>query len=150
MTKRKKAEPERPIIWLVRRPEGFAAATAFDREQMERYKIGSMVSCTLAQPKDPKHTRRYFLLTDIVAKGLGREPDSLRRELKLRLGYIGEAIEISGITYIEPRSISSMEGPEFFEFYERLVEFITTELLPGADVQEILDRNYEFEMPDVP
>lgn len=147
MTKRKRSEPERPTLWLVRTPEGLVASTAFDREQLESFRIGTRVECTLSQPKDTARTRRYFLLTDIVAKGLGRPVDSFRRELKLRLGYVGEAIEISGITYIEPRSIRDMEGPEFDEFYDRLVELITTEILPGVDISDILDRNYEFEGP---
>lgn len=138
----KRAENERPRLWLVRQPQGLVPATPYDLEELERFRIGARLTCTVEQPKDERLLRFFHALNNKVARAIGEEPDSLKWWLKLEAGLRREINYFDGSTSIVPHSLADLKQDELSAFVDRATEIITTRILPGSTVEEIMDLTH--------
>ena len=138
MARRRSSENDRPRLWLVRQPQGLVPATPLDLEEIERYRIGSRLICTLEQPRDEGLNRFFHALVGKVARAIGEEPESLKWWLKLECALRREVSIFDGSTSIIPRSLTELDQAEFSAFVDRACEVITTRIIPGADIEELM------------
>ncbi len=139
---RRKGSKDRPILWLIRQPRGLVAATPYDLEALESYRIGSRLTCTLEQPRDEILNRKWHGLVGIVAKAVGKDFRAMKAEILMRAGYIRGVTYFDGSTVFETMSISDLDQADYMALYERTVELITTEIIPGADVADLFEQTY--------
>lgn len=139
-----KTKISRPVLWMVRRPEGLVPATQFDAEQLDRYKIGSRVSVTVEQPKNEARLRLYWALMGKVSAGIGMSSRGLSNKLLNATGrFKEEACWDTTVTRI-PEDIKEMDEKDFAEYFDEAVEIITTVICPGATTNELMDGLYDY------
>ncbi len=99
---RRKGSEDRPILWLIRQPRGLVAATPYDLEALESYRIGSRLTCTIEQPRDEILNRKWHGLVGIVAKAIGKDFRAMKAEILMRTGYIRGVNYFDGTTSSRP------------------------------------------------
>lgn len=130
---------DRPILWLTRQPQGLVPTSQFDAEYLERYRIGSHLVCTVTQPRDEILNRKFHGLIALVAKGLGQDRDTLKRNLMIQAGCYHSVDVLEGVgTSFSAKHVTELDGGEFTELYWRVIEIITTRHLPQIDDEELL------------
>jgi hypothetical protein len=147
MVTRRRPDFDKGTVWLIRQPHGFIPATQFDSEELERYKIGQTVMATIESPKSQstqKLERLYRGLLGKIGKATGTDPESLHWMIRLKAGAYLEAQSWEGGMWLRPKSTRDMDDAEFSAFYERAWEIITTQIVPGATVEEILKETYPY------
>lgn len=135
----RKRSDDRPRLWLVRQPRGLVPASEYDLDRLSRYRIGSHLMCTIEQPRDERLNRRLHGLINKVALAIGEEPESLKWWLKLECGLRRGINHFDGSTSIEPLSLSDLDQAEFSAFYDKVCEIIVTRIIPGADIEDLLN-----------
>jgi hypothetical protein len=132
---------DKPYLWLVRQPQGLVAATAFDLEQLERYRIGARLICTLEQPRDDKTNRRFHGLIGLVAKATGEHPKKVKFQLMVRAGCVDAAETFDGLgTVIQPTHVTDLQEDEYQDLFWRVAEIVTTEILPDVDREDLIEE----------
>lgn len=130
-------------IYLRRTLAGLAATDEAGVEALRKIKQGDIVRCEVSRPRNVQFHRRYFALLNTVWATCGDWPDveALLRELKFRVGLVdvqrvvdrktGEVLAELQI----PGSISfaSMSEDQFREFYNRCVDVVCRDMVPGLD-----------------
>lgn len=136
----KRSKPDRPILWLVRQPQGLVPATPFDLEQVEQYRIGAHLRVTVEQPKDDRLNRFFHALVSKVAAATGVSPRAMKNRLLLEAELIDGVDVFDGATVFTTISTADLDQAEFSDFVDRASEIITTKILPGTTIEEILDE----------
>ena len=90
MAKARRPDAEQP--WLIRTPEGFSPASAYDRELIGKYGIGARVRAELKQPRSGRQQRWYRALVRVVWRHQEHyaSPDALHFALKVRMGLVDD------------------------------------------------------------
>jgi hypothetical protein len=139
MTTRKPSD--KPILWLTRRPQGLVATTSYDLDHLERYQIDARLICTVEQPRDDKTTRRFHGLIGLVARATGKHPRQVRLQLMVKAGCVDYAEILDGhSTLISPTPITDLDEAEYRDLFWRVVEIVTTEILPHIRDADLLDE----------
>lgn len=138
------SDDDKTTVWLVRTPEGLRPSSAFDAEEIERYPMGAVLTTTIMQPRDETLMRFYHAFCGRVAKGLGMDPESFKWQLKIKLGLVREARMWDGAVSFTPRSLRELDNADLREYVDRVVNFVITEIVPGADVEEIMNKTYRY------
>lgn len=132
------AKADKPLLWLVRQPQGLVPYSRFDADIVERYRIGAHVTCTLDQPVDPHLTRRFHGMIGLLAKGIGEDAEDLKRRLMVQAGSVGSVTHIEGLgTTIYPKKWSELEHPAAVDTFDRVAQVILTQFLPGMKQPEL-------------
>lgn len=117
-------------------------------EAMRKIPDGSLVKVTWTRPRNIRFHNKFFAMLGIVLKNQEhyKSMDELKQVCKLRIGHV----HVVQTPYGEerwPKSISwaSMDETEFSEFYDRAVDWVISEVIPGLQRQH-LDAEVEAEL----
>ena len=117
-----------------------APADANSESIISELPAGVVLKVTIVQPRNVKFHRKFFALLKIILDNQShfKSLDELLYAVKLKLGY-AIPVKIRGMTGYMPRSISftSMDESEFSEFYNRTLDFLVTEVIPGLDKSDL-------------
>ena len=108
------------------------AATAF----VGRLKRGELVAVTVTRPRNLAHHRKFWKLMEIVAHNQEhyKSAEEVCAAFKVAIGHCDFVQTKHGLIGI-PRSISfaRMNQAAFDVFYDKAIEYLTTEVVPGLD-----------------
>lgn len=144
MARAQKSETVR--LHMIVRPNGFLApATAYDEERLSRFRTGSTVEIIEPhQPKNEDKQRLYRAIVAKVAKAIGVDADVLHIRIKLETGRVHSvAVWADDDVRLVPISVADMDAPAFDSYFDDAVEIITTRIIPGFDVDAILEMGWE-------
>jgi hypothetical protein len=115
-------------------------ADSMSEEIMRSLPRSVTLKATLTQGRNVAHHRKFFALLKLVLDNQEyfQNIDELLYAIKLKLGYT-IPIKLKDTTGYMPKSISfaKMDQREFTEFYERALDFIQAEVIPGIDREEL-------------
>lgn len=113
---------------------------------LSRIKLGQDVMVEVKRPRNPLHHRKLFAMLKIVLDNqeFYKSTDDLLEVCKLRVGHV-HVIETKGGDVRIPKSISfaSMPQDEFNAFYDKAVQWVVSEVIPGlqrGDLDEAVER----------
>ena len=117
---------------------GLEAVDEAGADVLRRIKASEVVRVEVTKPRNLSFHRRFFALLTIVWQTCGDWPsvEDLLIELKVRIGHVREVvIRDSGEVVKVPESISfsAMDETAFWQFYEKCVQVICTDMVPGLD-----------------
>ena len=127
----------------------FKILYADDFEKLDALRVGEEVNAKITKKRNLRHHRKFFALLNIVAENMPehlekRYPtvETIRRELKMELGYYDEYVSTNGLVYYIPKSMDfvSMDDLQFREFYNKAVNAVVRVFLPGADPDGIIEH----------
>lgn len=115
---------------------------------LRKFKLGAEVAVDLKQPRNLKHHRKMFALLEKVVENQERFTNArqLLAAIQIATGYT-ERVRVRGVVHEVPTSIAfhNMSQEEFEQLYDRSVDFILSDVLPGlgraeleAEIQEML------------
>ena len=129
-------------VLLVKEKGGrLAPADSISFESISAIGNGEYLTAKLTRPRNVKHHRKFFALLKIVFEAQDRYPTTnhLLHAIKIGVKHYDLVHLTKNHTVIETRSISfaSMAQDEFEEFYDKVVNLIVTQILPGVDSAEL-------------
>jgi hypothetical protein len=109
---------------------------------------GNTVTCQVKQPRNVLHHRKFFALMSKVFENQEyfTSIEQLVAALKIAIGHV-DVVQTRRGTFTIPKSISfaKMDQAQFSEFYERAVDFVVSDVVPGlgraeleAEIQEMI------------
>lgn len=132
---------DKPTVMLRRERRGFVPCTSFDAEQVDRYAIGSVVEASLHQPRSEKASRLFWVVLGKVLENTEYPTtEALATALKIRLGHVHAVTLIGGGMHFEPKSFRDFDRDEFKQFFDRAMDVLATEVIPGLDIQAVIDE----------
>ena len=139
-------------VVLERTPAGLTPVSAYDRERLSRYPIGSRLEADLRQPRSGPHHRLYWVVLGIVAQNNEhwKTAEDLHWAIRVELRMVQEMILLDGSVALRPRSTSfvEMDQAEFAKFFDDAMEIISTQVIPGMDVNALLAEGRRSVSPD--
>jgi len=118
---------------LVKNEKGLTPYTDDDKVDYDRLSVGDVVKCSIIDPRNAKHHRKFFALIKVVHENLPEEfdrhfptKDDLRYELIKRAGFYKEYRDLKGNIQYRPDSISwdSMGQKKFEELYDKVLDVV--------------------------
>lgn len=107
---------------------------------LKRITQGNIVAVNVKQPRNVHHHRKFFALMQTIFSNQShyKTLEHLLSAFKFACGHTEKIRTARGEIEI-PRSISfaKMDQAEFEAFYDRAVEFVTTEVIPGLDSADL-------------
>lgn len=104
------------------------------RQAMSKLKLGGAVRVEIKRPRNLAWHRRYWALISLIADNTERYvPEDIHALLKLRCGCRRLIVDSQGPQWV-PDSISfnRMSHEEWVTFWNRVVDYVCAELLPGV------------------
>jgi len=133
-------------LWLIRKMDMLVPANEQSLEALRKMKQGQWYRADIKMPRNVKFLRKYFALLGAVYPHQSMWPTfkKFRDKFEEALGHGEYHVNGKGERYFENESISfaKMEEDEFEQLYERAVELILTQILPGVGRAD-LDRQIE-------
>jgi len=121
---------------------GLVAADEASEAWIWKISDGEKVMCEVRKPRNINHHRKFFALLNKVCDNLDQPVtvEMLLGLIKLRTGHCDLIDTVKG-TVAVPRSIAfeNMDQTEFDAFWNRAVDFIMAEVIPGVD-RDALER----------
>jgi len=131
-------------VLLVREGNALKAADPISAETLSAMKHGEVVTATLKRTRNIQHHRKAFALLSLVQENQDQYPDveSLLTAVKVGIGHctwINATIRGIHIQIPIPKSISfaSMSQDKFEKFYEKMVVYILSDILPGVNKDDL-------------
>lgn len=122
--------------------------TEVDAEVLGHVKQGEVLKISFTRPINARFRAKFFVMLGIIFKN--QEHYKSRKELlnicKIRIGHV-DAVETPQGLERWPASISwaKMDDTEFSDFYNRAVDWVLSEVIPGLQRQH-LDQEVEAEL----
>jgi hypothetical protein len=118
---------------------GFEPVNDIAREAMGKVKIGADVRLEIKRPRSLAWHKRYFALVNLIADNSSYTPDDVHMLLKMRAGCRRLIKERSGREIWVPDSVAfdKMDRDEWQVYWSRVVDYVSTELLPGVTAEEL-------------
>ncbi len=117
-------------------------------EALRKIGDGELVKVNWSRPRNIRFHRKFFAMLQIILANQEhyKSMDDLLDVCKLRIGHVRIVETAKGIERF-PASISfaSMDETEFSAFYDRAVDWVLQEVLPGLQRQH-LDTEVEAEL----
>lgn len=109
-------------------------------DALRKIKQDQDVFVKFRRPRNIFHHRKLFALLNMVCNNLDMPitPEQLLVVIKIRTGHVDVIKTTKGLIEI-PKSISfaAMSQDQFEPFYDRAIEFIIADVLPGVNRQEL-------------
>lgn len=122
-------------VLLVREGLHLSAADPISLETLQGIGQHETVVATIRRARNIRHHRKLFALLQAIYPHQTQFAtiEDLLNTLKVATGLFDTGKTIDGIPFMMPRSISfaSMTQASFEQFYERVVDIITTKIVPG-------------------
>lgn len=138
-------------VLLVREGSKLAASDPISAEAIERIGHKEQVKATLVRIRNPRHHRKFFLMLNEIFRNQAKHAtlEDLLSAVKIGTGHCTwVAITLRGlpVQVAIPKSIAwaNMGQTSFEQFYNRAVEYIITEIIPGLDKAGLEDRIIEM------
>lgn len=133
---------------LVKMPNGqLAPASGSDEEDLKRIKKFDVVLCKVTKPRNLGFHRKFFAMLQIVFENQERYKrlENLLTEVKFLTGYFEEHITSQGEIRQIPGSISfeKMDHLSFQEFYDKAIDIIIQDIMPGQMDPDVLKQETE-------
>lgn len=133
---------------MVKRLGAFRPTDDEGTEDMAKIPDGSLVKVTWTRPRNIRFHNKFFAMLGIVLKNQEhyKSMDVLLGVCKIRIGHVTMASTNAGPVYL-PKSISfaKMDETEFNKFYDRAVDWVLREVIPGLQRQH-LDAEVEDQL----
>ena len=117
-------------------------------EGMKKIPDGSLVKVTWTRPRNIRFHKKFFAMLGVVLKNQEhyKSMDDLLDVCKLSIGHV-RIVETRTARIRLPKSISfaSMDETEFSAFYDRAVDWVLSEVIPGLQRQH-LDEEVEAKL----
>ncbi len=104
-----------------------------------------IVRADIKRPRHPGHHRKYWALLKLVHDGtavqdLYATTDKLHQAIKGALGYFSEVILPDGQVFkvVDSIAYESMDQQGFEEFYGKVLDLITTQIVPNLDREDLV------------
>jgi hypothetical protein len=129
-----------PRLIMVVTKDGMRPRDRVDGDALSDYPIGSQVEVTLYAEKSAAQLRLFWAIlrhvlpnTDFVAT------DALKDRLMVRAGFVKSFTTLGGGQTVEPHpgSVREMDAPTFQAFFERSMEILATEIVPGLEIERV-------------
>ena len=130
-------------LWLRKGLKHLEPVDEAGADALRKIKLGCVVRCTISQPRNMQHHRKFFALVTTVWNATGEWPsvEDLLIELKCRLGITsdvvirqtGEIVKVVGSI-----SFAKMTQGEFDVFYERALRELC-QMAHGISEQDLRD-----------
>lgn len=132
-----------PVDVICQKIEGrLVPETGYDAELMDQLPVGVGLRCKITQNRSNPHHRWYWKMLSIVAENTEQFPtaEGLHFFLKIRTGFVDHIKLHSGEIVLIPESTSfaSMDQTRFKQYVDAAKEVITTDVLPGTTIAEIM------------
>lgn len=125
-----------------------APYSAIDLEALDGIASDEVVKVTITRPRNVKFHRLFFALLKLVYDAQSRYPtmDHLLDAIKIGIGHYDTLELPDGHVVVKPRSISfaKMDERGFRQFYDAVVKFVVTVIIPGADSAELEQQVLEI------
>lgn len=110
-----------------------------DREAIAAMPKGTVLELKPFVEKDHSLGRAMHAMCGLAADNVpGWSVERIKTTVKLRHGWIsGVREKFGGENYVELRSVNDFTDDEMREFMRQIEEFITTELMPGVDLETL-------------
>lgn len=135
------------MIILRRELFGFVPTDEAGEAFAKSVKLGECVSVDMKRPRNLAHHRKFFGMLQIIFNNQERYAtlDHLLTAFKFAIKHT-EIIRTKRGDIEVPKSISfaAMSQDEFNELYQRAVDFVLTEVVPGLGVEELERELMEF------
>lgn len=136
-------------------PYGLVPLYDSDLNHKRRLKVGSIVKCTVRNPRNYEHHKKFFALVRLTFENLPanlaeywniRSEEDMLRRFKRDTGYYTTNINERGEKEIEYRSISfsAMEQYEFEKFYNQCLDLVEFIYLKGIDREDLINEIENF------
>ncbi|GLK78015.1 hypothetical protein GCM10008171_32690 [Methylopila jiangsuensis] len=136
---------ERSPITMRRTPRGLEPVSALDAELIDRHPIGSDIEVSIRRRRSSAQNALYWsVLAAVIASGrcAFATAEHLHEALKEGLGYVVPRRLLDGSTAwrTDSTAFANMDAAEFRIFFDRAMEAISTQVLPGVDPIALLDE----------
>jgi hypothetical protein len=140
------ANPDKlPITMRVGADGRLFPATPYDYELFDqRYRPGEEVEVTFHSRKSRQQEKFFWMkVNQIVENTEYPDSQSLVRAALVRLGYYN-SVKLMGVPgappsfLVEPRSLKDFDKKEFSEFVDRFWVLLSTEVIPGLEIEGFL------------
>lgn len=109
-------------------------------DALRKIKQDQDVFVKFRRPRNIFHHRKLFALLNLVCNNLDAPvtPEQLLTVIKIRTGHVDVIKTTKGVIEI-PKSISfaAMDQTAFEQFWDKAVDFIVVNVLPGVNRQEL-------------
>ena len=134
-------------LYLVR-PDGQLLLKPSDRkseELLEKVRAGRVMMCSTKTPRNGKHHRLLWAVAGLIADNheFYDDAEHVVEQLKLATGHVKRVFyDLPGLGRVEQirgASISyeAMVQEEFSEWFEKALQYIVTDMMPGISRSEI-------------
>lgn len=137
----------------IRKGPSLVPATAYDLEQLERFRSGKPGRVSFTFPRSAARNRWYRAFCSVIAEGIGVAPGALHADLKFKCGLINNIMLTKAAgTVVELKStaFATMDEAEFSEFVTLAIEVAFRDYLPGMRRKDVLARVEELVGGPVP
>ena len=123
------------------------AADARAEQFMGRVKFGDVVLLEARRPRNVAHHRKFFAMLQKVFENQlhYKDVEEILVAFKFAIGHTKKIKTARGIIEV-PLSISfaAMDQDQFNEFYDKAVDFVCAEVIPGLKKEELAKELMEF------
>lgn len=109
---------------------------------------GTVINCKWSRSRSPQHHRLLFALLKIVSDNQTecKSTDILLSVIKIGTGHCDVIGLGNGVFYSIPKSISfsKMDQDQFNSFFNRAVDFIVSDILPGINKPALTAEVYSL------
>jgi hypothetical protein len=119
---------------------GLSPYTALDHEWLQEYGVGTILQVHVFSPRNEKLWRKYWMVVGTVAKGIGQNPKVLHKKVVIGLQMFDHVETFAGELMLVPISIADLDKAGFEDFYNRAMELLTSWVVPGMTVEDILNQ----------
>jgi len=116
-------------------------ADAVAHKYVGKLKYNEEIMVEARRPRNIRQLRKYWVMVDLVFENQEhfRSEDDLSDSIKLAVGLTKTVRMPSGEDYRIPLSIAieAMPQDEFDDFYNRAVNYVCTEVVPGLNSEDL-------------
>lgn len=116
-------------------------------EIMRNLKMGAEVMVEVRQSRNLGMHKLYWALVNLVAENMDGDfkPEVVSDVIKVRAGHVTVVRTAKGEVFI-PKSISfaKCDQAEFKAFFDRAIQVVTSDILPGLDSETLRREVYEM------
>jgi hypothetical protein len=111
-----------------------------DGSRLPTVKVGEIVKVKISRPRNRKHQAKYWALINTIFdnQSLFATPEHLHQWVKRKTGFAQE-ITVRGepTTVYDSTSFESMDQTAFEQYYQRVLDLICEQILPGLGESEV-------------
>lgn len=129
---------EAPAFRMIVQDLSLVPAAAWDQERLSTYRNRSIVNVHITQEKNRKLERKYWAILGEVIKSCPikqRTKEDLHKAIRLKLGVVDAYFTFGGHLRVEVKSTSTMDDPEYQQFYEEAMALLHKET--GVDPEQL-------------